>query len=1691
MSQIPIEHFAQVRSDYDAALAQKVIDDACNHQLRGFDSAQGPRLVEGATLALSAAALIDGLPSMFDPALVDAQKLSLARKHAVQLRAQPRDRTEAEIKNAKERRRLAAQQLLQLARDPKGIAAVAVGAGDAIARAYVHEPNSGAPWAKNVCWTRVKQIVDLLDKSKDPIVLYTTPYRKFMIDLLEREKQISATMASWPWLKHSLASIIGSFKDWREGGDMVTGTLVTAVATGSMQIIALVGSAVNPWVTAGVNIAKAVGSTAASVGGRKGGTAIGERRAARALVEGLKTGKESLSETVALRAMMYKAEPAFFKSSWHFGKTLRAFERLKAYTESPVVAETRSANTAPAPAPTQPPPRREDGGSIQEVPPLRLLVMQPSGTGGADGHQKRLDAVERLGEIAREGPPAETPAKDAIRDAIGRIVYGGGQKRKTEFTEEEQELLEALRAADPGLGTADTTVSDFRETLLNDPEDVRRINAAGSLKAIADHPKYAMQVKATLEEALNAPSVKTNEAVKAAVNDALGRSTEHGLTNDPSAEWNQEVREFTSCDEAVNCARDLMKFLHHYDKCKAYLFPVLIFLEYILAKSEGWRELWEGGYQGSRPLRDMSGVLKALGRMDHNNCRHPDKLEGLAKVKKAFTHKDLCYKGGVPLKDDEGVFKGKSKKGSRDRASWSERRRERQKFIENIKACISMLREPPIVHLDSGAEQDDQRRFAAATTLGKYGGRAMSYNDGEVTAALLDAVENDPSDRVRTAAREAIEQIRNDLPKVEPSEYSDLFKHHDPSKGARFARFVGYAGREPDILNISKTSDPVGQCVLRLGGTVSKVTSQLEAVKDAAKRKDAQKGTIDSRYACHVFDGHWTHTFKEPDTAPPKHRLALLLNHTYTIVENRASHQGVIKRGAYKFRRWAKDVRWRKVIIGVAVVGATVAVIAVSAATMGVGTPFVLAGSAVALGTVVGVGGAAGITLGKVVATGVSTAANASMQKSDIDEMSAKMSGQKNEKGKDEFAFKLGREGEDTFRKAISHFLRARKNMRRLASWNSPTNMDGKLVSPKRDHDHDLIFDKCRHGAKYAYAGMRFYHHYEKFARYILPCAWFAKFTLEYINRWDRYWDKMAEKFLKRIEETIARDQAWHDEHCGCKGQDPTTNVATKNKLNTITKAVTPTPKPESAYCYGQDTAYMNRLEWEPRRPLFPVLFATRSVTSPDYIFGAKHWKWLQDMRAQWKSMTLDRSATPPETATEETASPAPAKSEPPKRVMGVLVAMSADKTLTSPTRANTVDDLFAAIDRAEEYYASDLERYDPRELRLFLAPEWFFRKPGSGGGSTPLTHKEMRQTVAEICERSKQDQYARWLIFPGTIYFGLDYTKAVVGTDGTIDPAAVQDIKTYFRLPSSAADTSSIRESPSGLLKKSVQWIVGNLGLAVHKGQVIHYHFKANQQDIATADQEGDPPAHVWAMNLLTPAEALAQARSPLFTVSNLTQYKAKQSLSVAYDICRDHRVMVALYHAQNNGVSPDLQLVISNGVSMQMQSIAAPAGAYVLHCDGAADETRLTGHRVKTPTPARDVTKLRAHIERTMQTDADQALLTPRHAALRVQINELRAKIRELDEGPKLTELRKREAALVKEQDEVGRKMQGGVTPEHQQELRDYEAAPGAFDDPTSDLGKDWRLTFSSGGAERIVKVWSGRIVIDAGPPPSSTTT
>jgi len=1220
MSQIPIEHFAQIRSDYDAALAQRVIDGACSHQLRGFDSAQGPRLVEGATLALSPGALIDGLPSAFDGSLVDHAKLSLARKHAVQLRAQPRDHTEGEVKNAKERRRLAAQQLLQLAQDPKGVVAVAMGATDAICRAFVHEAHSGAPWAKNVCWTRVKKIIGLLEASKDPIVRYTGPYRRFSIDLLEREKAISATMASWPWLKHSLASTIKSFKDWREGGEIVSGALVTGVAAGSMQVLAVVGSAVSPWVTAGVNIAKAVGSTAASVGGRRVGATIGERRAAKALVEGLKTGKETLDETVALRAMMYKAEPAFFKSSWHFGKALRAFTRLKAYTESPVVAETRAAKNTPSQAPARPPPARANGGSVEEIPALRALLIHPWAPGDAEAQQKRLDAADRLGEIARAGPPAESPAKDTIRDAIGSIVYGRGQKLRDEFTDDEQEMLEALRDADPGLGAADTTVSEFRELLLNDTEDIRRINAAGSLKSIADVPKYAQQVRATLEEALAVPSVTGNEAVKAAVEDALGRSTERGLTLDPSAEWNQEVREFTNCDEAVNCARDLMKFLHHYDKCKSYLFPVIVLLEYILAKGEGWRDLWEGGFQGSRPLRDMSGVLKTMGRMDHTLCRHPSKHSGVSTLKKPITHKDLCYQGGVPLKDDEGVFKGKSKKGSTDRAGWLERRRAKQKFQEDVKTRISMLRESPVVH-ESGAEQDDQRRFAAAASLGNYGGRVMLYEKGEAMAALADVVENDPSDRVRTAAREAIDQIQNDLPKVEATDYSDLFKHHDPSKGARFARFVAYAGREPDILSASKTSDAVGQCVLRLGGTVSKVTSQLEAVKDAAKRQWSQKGTIDSRYACHVFDGHWTHTFKDPDSDAAKHRLALLLNHTYTIVENRASHQGVIKRGAYKFRRWAKDVRWRKVIIGVAVVGASVAVIAISAATMGVATPLVLGGSAIALGTVIGAGGAAGITLGRVVATGVSNAANASMQKADIDEMSAKAPDA--ERGK--FAFTLGREGEDTFRKAISHFLRARKNMRRLASWNSPTKMGGRLVNPKRDNDRDLVFDKCRHAAKYAYAGMRFYHHYEKFARYLLPCAWFAKFTLEYINRWDRYWDKMAGKFLTRIEETIAKEQSWHDEHCGCKGRDPTANVAARNKLNTIKKAVTPTSKPESAYCYGQDTEYMKRLEWEPRRPLFPVVFATRSVTSPEHMFGSKHWKWVQDMRAEWKSMTLDR----------------------------------------------------------------------------------------------------------------------------------------------------------------------------------------------------------------------------------------------------------------------------------------------------------------------------------------------------------------------------------------------------------------------------------------------------------------------------------
>jgi len=1266
MSRIPIEQFAQLRSDYDAKQAQAMLDEACDHQLRAFSLAQHM------TLAPLPNALSGGLPSMYDASLVDAKKLTLARKYAVMLREQPADRTEAAAKNAKNVRRLAAAQLLQMARDPKSISAVAVGATDALTRAFVHEPRSSAPWAKNVSWSRVKQIIDLLDKSKDSIVVWTGPYRRFMIDLLEREKAVSATMASRYWLKHALANLVRGYKDFRTAAETGVPPAITTAATVAFKVVALAGSVAGPWVQGGVNIAAAVGAAGAGVAARKGGESYGGKRAAKALVAALRTGKESLDEAIAFRALMYKAEPAFFKSSWHFGKALKAFLRLKEYTESPVVAQTRAAKSSPPPsAPALDP--QTDSTVVKEVAALKAVIMAPPAFGDEDGQGKRLDAAERLGEIAREGPPGAQPAKDAIRAGITKYQSPGARRRDSEVMpsggpsrsspigdaanfelSDDQDLLEALRDADPGdRGDPgqDTTVSDLRELLFTGPSDEARLNAAAALKELASHPKYAQNVKATLEEALNKPGVKDTPPIKAAVEDALGRSTTFALTHDPNDESKKEVREFKDCDEALACARDLMKFLHHYDKAKSYLFPVLVFLEFIFAKSEGWLEVWERGNSGTKAFADMSGVLKTLGRADHRLCRHPGKIVetgARAKLDKLLTHADLCYRGDDTIKDsvvnlakDSGVFEGKSKKGSPDRDGYMERRRKRQKFEQDVKVRLTMLKEPPIFDEASGLEQSDQRRFAAAVSLGNMGAPAMAYNKGEVIRVLSDTVENDPSDRVRTAAQEARDGIVADLPNALSTEYSDLFHHHDPSRGSRFARFVAYAGREPDVLTVSKTSDAVGQCVLRLGGTTSKVTSQLESVKDAAKRPFAQKGTLDFRYCSHIFDGHWTHTFKEPDAAPAKHRLALLLNHIYAQTENRASHQSRIKRGAYGLRRWAKDVRWRKIVIGVLVVGASIAIIALTAASGGAAAP-ILAGGMITVGMVATAAGA-GVALGNIIATGVSTTANASMQKSDIDELAAS----KKEIDKRQFAFSLGREAEDTFRKAISHFLRARKNMRRLASWNSPTKMGGRLVNPEYDADNDLKFTKCRHAAKYAYAGMRFYHHYEKFARYILPCAWFAKFTLEYINRWDRYWDSMAVKFLTRIEETVAKDEAWHNERCGCKGVDPTVNVASKNKLNTIKKALTPSPKPESAYCYGQHVAYMNRLEWEPRRPLFPVLFATRSTLKPELVYGDKHAAWVKEVAAQWRTAVLDRVSDKPPPPGSETPPPLPPRPAP------------------------------------------------------------------------------------------------------------------------------------------------------------------------------------------------------------------------------------------------------------------------------------------------------------------------------------------------------------------------------------------------------------------------------------------------------------
>ncbi|MBK8268661.1 MAG: hypothetical protein IPK83_10330 [Planctomycetes bacterium] len=93
------------------------------------------------------------------------------------------------------------------------------------------------------------------------------------------------------------------------------------------------------------------------------------------------------------------------------------------------------------------------------------------------------------------------------------------------------------------------------------------------------------------------------------------------------------------------------------------------------------------------------------------------------------------------------------------------------------------------------------------------------------------------------------------------------------------------------------------------------------------------------------------------------------------------------------------------------------------------------------------------------------------------------------------------------------------------------------------------------------------------------------------------------------------------------------------------------------------------------------------------------------------------RTTAPVETATVA----APAR-------RGIRLAMLAIETFYTPARTNTVDQLLDYVRQADARFAAEDNPFNDQELRIFLAPEWYFRNVG-----TPFTHADMRAIVEEL----------------------------------------------------------------------------------------------------------------------------------------------------------------------------------------------------------------------------------------------------------------------------------------------------------------------------------------------------------------------
>ena len=219
------------------------------------------------------------------------------------------------------------------------------------------------------------------------------------------------------------------------------------------------------------------------------------------------------------------------------------------------------------------------------------------------------------------------------------------------------------------------------------------------------------------------------------------------------------------------------------------------------------------------------------------------------------------------------------------------------------------------------------------------------------------------------------------------------------------------------------------------------------------------------------------------------------------------------------------------------------------------------------------------------------------------------------------------------------------------------------------------------------------------------------------------------------------------------------------------------------------------------------------------------------------------------------------------------------DKRATSNTQNHTIqqrlDDIQAQIQEAEDAMAREgIRTTRDHEVRIFIAPEWYFRKSNNAhvtthAGVPSYDHAEF----LDIVQRCKALSllFPDWLIIPGTIYWTLQYA-ARLHTWTAVDMAALQaDIANFFAVPLA----NGVNGAPRAAVLNPKTCFNGNVALFLSGGNVVHYQFKQYAG-------EAEWPGHEFLTSIYLRQEHL----SAVFRHG----YFNFRGLRIGVDICRDH---------------------------------------------------------------------------------------------------------------------------------------------------------------------------------------------------------